>query len=268
MFGRSIAFAKDQDDALSASGYSVTVLNGTNSQNRVYLSKNFRKPPWEVNVIRVHSPSARFFFPKFAGYVTVKLPKIDPQNQDNITTYNLDDMLDERVLDAVRDRMLSVIDRSRLLFSPGRLSVAIHIRRGRDVSLQFHPDRYTPDEYYFDIIDRIRAVHPDADVHVFSSLEDTASEKAFKEYADRRVQVHLEDEIGTKEAWANMMSADVFVMAKSSFSYVPAMVNRGCVIYTVRSLDLGKYSRWVTDDMVTEEYLRQCGSSGGKVHAG
>jgi len=115
-----------------------------------------------------------------------------------------------------------------LVFASERPSVAVHVRRG-DVSEE-NIRRHTPDSWYFSLVDRIKKTLPTADVHVFSSLEGRHLYTEFDPYRRRGMTVHL-DEVDIAKPWAQLARADVLVMAKSSFSHVPAMFNNGCVIY-------------------------------------
>ena len=105
-----------------------------------------------------------------------------------------------------------------------RPSVAMHIRRG-DISKQ-SGGMFTDDEYYLDVLDVILASFPHADVHAFSSSVDLDE---FSAFAARGVRVHIDGSpLGD---WWHFAAADIFVMAKSTFSHVPAMLNRKCVVY-------------------------------------
>lgn len=105
--------------------------------------------------------------------------------------------------------------------------VVIHIRRG-DVSQEAHPERYVPIKSYVDFLNAIRGVAPSAQVVVHPQL------KHFS-FADIRalecLNVELKLDAPLHEAWRDMMNARVFLMARSSFSYVPALFNKGLVIY-------------------------------------
>mmetsp|Transcript_22088 Transcript_22088/g.57660 ORF Transcript_22088/g.57660 Transcript_22088/m.57660 type:complete len:412 (+) Transcript_22088:114-1349(+) len=115
-----------------------------------------------------------------------------------------------------------------LVYSSNVPAVAVHVRRG-DVS-QNDTRRHTPDSWYFKLVSRIRKTMPDADVHVFSSLEGKHEDSEFDEYRKRGMTVHL-DETDIAKPWAQLARADVLVMAKSSFSHVPALLSNGCVLY-------------------------------------
>ncbi|CAK0844905.1 unnamed protein product [Prorocentrum cordatum] len=134
----------------------------------------------------------------------------------------------------------SFIWRSPLAFKTGVTSIAIHIRRG-DVKEnksaaptseagKIWSMRGVSDAWYFSLIAQISGTcAPDADIHVFSSLEGNWNSSDFDGYRERGATVHLDGD--PMEAWAHFVAADVLVMAKSSFSHVPALLNDNCVVY-------------------------------------
>jgi hypothetical protein len=59
-----------------------------------------------------------------------------------------------------------------------------------------------------------------------------------KKYAAQRISLHVSREYDIEEAtndvisaWAHFIKADIFLMAKSGFSHVPALLSKGCVVY-------------------------------------
>jgi hypothetical protein len=123
--------------------------------------------------------------------------------------------------------------REPLAFKTGSTSIVIHVRRG-DVDPT--TPRGTTDNWYFQLIEQLTAPSPigsinvpNPDIHVFSSLEGRWESSDFDGYRTRGATVHLDGD--PLESWAHFASADVFVMAKSSFSHVPALLNGNCVIY-------------------------------------
>ena len=106
---------------------------------------------------------------------------------------------------------------SRELMRPGTHKypyVAIHIRRGDRVPIA--------DDVYLDLVTRIKTRLPTAAVHIFSD-EGSVNQLNFTRAGAR---LHLG---GTDllEIWAQMLSADVLVVAPSSFSTVPAYIKGG-----------------------------------------
>jgi len=70
----------------------------------------------------------------------------------------------------------------------------------------------------------------DAQGNVFSSLEGRHTPEEFDCYREAGASVHLDDgEI--LAPWAYFARADVAVLARSSFSWAPAMLNTNCVVF-------------------------------------
>jgi len=113
--------------------------------------------------------------------------------------------------------------------SAQRLSVAIHVRRDDRPR-----EEQTPDQYFFDLIDNIRELYPNADVHAWSSIGGTwgvfshANASDFEAWKKRDVQLHLDTDI--VEAWAHMATANILVGDNSHFTEVPELLNSNCFV--------------------------------------
>merc|ERR1711920_125526 len=138
--------------------------------------------------------------------------------------------------------------------------VALHIRRGDVVNNEKHKGRFSPDSWYYAHVDRIRRLMPEADVHVFSSTEGKWTLPDFQGYLDRNMTVHLDGD--PLEAWAHFASVQVLVMAKSSFSQVPALLNPNCVIYQPEPYGVIPLSGWLNgakaERPALDRELREC----------
>merc|ERR1719499_2862370 len=75
----------------------------------------------------------------------------------------------EEFLEALRLRPQLCAEREKPFFEPGRPSVGIHLRRG-DVEAD-STRRIEKNSYYIRVVNSIRKKLPNADVHVFTSLE-------------------------------------------------------------------------------------------------
>jgi hypothetical protein len=155
----------------------------------------------------------------------------------------LDDYFNPQFLAVMRNLTICSIKRElfqrSLYYKHGakKLRVVAHIRRG-DV----HADaesRWTPDVYFVGVLKAIRDLYPHAELHVFSSkIDPLHNDTVWKPYWDSGIHVHVTDEYlptnteQTITALAHLMSADVFMMSKSSFSALPALYNPNCVLYT------------------------------------
>lgn len=132
-----------------------------------------------------------------------------------------------------------------LVFDSSKITVAIHIRRGRCITPRGNPNRWVNLDYYLNIIDNLNNTFNSEclDIHIFTDILDgyyktypTDSkplEEDYKTLLKKNVTLHLG---GNNESdfsdFHNMCSADVLVMAKSAFSYMAAYINKGIIIYT------------------------------------
>lgn len=108
------------------------------------------------------------------------------------------------------------------------VNVAVHIRRG-DVG-KSDSLRYLDNAYYLNVLHGLlNAVlswrkHAKVAIHIFSesSSDEPFDEfQAFNSFPAVSVSLHLDGDL--KTAWSSFVHADIFVMSKSSFSFVPAL---------------------------------------------
>lgn len=139
-------------------------------------------------------------------------------------------------------------------FVPARPSVALHVRRG---DLPPGDPRLYPDTLFFKVVEVIRSLLPNVDVHVFSStvkdhiprVKGTGlnfrwdqergvgewehivvwNSSTFDGYRQRAMQVHLDDS-DLMMPWSHLAQATVLVASDSAFSDIPIMLNPNCVI--------------------------------------
>ncbi len=107
--------------------------------------------------------------------------------------------------------------------------IAIHVRRG-DVTFEGkNKVRFTRDIDIILVLERVlsylKSKHYGYEIHVFSqgSLDD------FKAFCPFEVQFHLNE--NEFETFTSLVSADILLTAKSSFSYAAALLTEAFVIY-------------------------------------
>ena len=109
-----------------------------------------------------------------------------------------------------------------------RFTIAVHIRRG-DVTpcrLENHGfERYLSNKHFLMVIEKY--YQPGARVVIFSQEE---SYESWDEFKNKGYELQLDGEI--TDAWKTIVSADLVILSRSSFSFIPAMVAKGKVIYT------------------------------------
>jgi hypothetical protein len=105
-----------------------------------------------------------------------------------------------------------------------RNSAVVHMRRG-DVGPCRSHEYYLPNSYYRSVIEKY--VPTETPVLIFSQQHSVEPWDDFQPY-----QLRLD--FDPLEAWKAMMNADLLIISKSSFSMVPAVLNRhgGTVVYT------------------------------------
>lgn len=107
-------------------------------------------------------------------------------------------------------------------------TIVVHMLRGnttpcKEQSRGFYS--YLPNLHYLKLIDKY--MQPGAQVIIYTSA------KSFEDLNEFR-NLGYEVNTGTslKDTWKDYVTADVFIMSRSDFSLVPAMVAKGIVVYT------------------------------------
>lgn len=154
------------------------------------------------------------------------------QKRSEIDTYLTGDFIN-----SLRRPDADIMTRPLQFNTEGRPTVAVHVRRG-DVRFNgIHRMRYTPDLWFQVQIDRILHFLPDADVHIFSSIDEKSDEHFLDSFRMKRYTVHTDTRNSMivnapiMDAWAHIARADIAILSRSSFGHVPAMLNKNCVIY-------------------------------------
>ena len=84
---------------------------------------------------------------------------------------------------------------------------------------------YLPNSHYQKLINKY--MRPGAKVIIYTSAK---SFESLNEFRNRGYEVNTGTSL--KEMWKDFVTADVFIMSRSDFSMVPAMVAKGTVVYT------------------------------------
>lgn len=124
---------------------------------------------------------------------------------------------------ALRDKfgVAQRLDRSRLV-------VAAHVRRG-DVTQKRHAERFTPDAPILAKIELLRSILGELGVPAIFQVYSEGKPENFADFSKIGCELHLD----TDAVWTmqQLVEADVLVMAKSAFSYVPALIGNGVKLY-------------------------------------
>lgn len=107
--------------------------------------------------------------------------------------------------------------------------VCVHIRRGDVKKDNKWKSRYTDDSYYLNLIKYIINIKPDSKIYLFSE-KCFESEEKYSEYKKLGCIFMLGRSL--VEAFNYFIQCDLFIMASSAFSIVPAIVKQnGICIY-------------------------------------
>lgn len=110
--------------------------------------------------------------------------------------------------------------------------IAVHVRRG-DVSPCTYTRRYLTNEHYLKLIDQYTPAPRDRDnrpVHV-TVYSESDSFESFDVFRERNYSIELDTE-DLALIWKALVTADLAILSRSYFSFVPAAVNPNTVVAT------------------------------------
>lgn len=113
-----------------------------------------------------------------------------------------------------------------------RFEIAVHVRRG-DVSPCKHIRRYLHNDHYLTLIDQFTPSPEERDnrpVHV-TVYSESESFEPFDVFRERGYTVELDTE-DLAVVWKALATADLAILSRSYFSFVPAAVNPNTVVAT------------------------------------
>jgi len=110
------------------------------------------------------------------------------------------------------------------------VQIAVHMRRG-----DYHPCRhghgqkYLPNAYYINVLDEYLPQYcPDVKACNLTIYTERQSFEDFTPFEERNY--HLDFDSSLEQIWAAFMNADLLILSKSSFSWVPAIMNQHHVV--------------------------------------
>jgi hypothetical protein len=122
-------------------------------------------------------------------------------------------------------------------------TLVVHIRRG-DVSPcnNITEFRYLPNSYYIALIQKYQTANHRVIVH--------SQERSYESWSDfngfDRLELKLDSTL--EETWQDMIEADVYIMSKSSFSLVPALLTNASIVVRPDCHWIANVAQWVTVD--------------------
>lgn len=109
-----------------------------------------------------------------------------------------------------------------------KITIGLHIRRG-DVNSMNHPDRYTTDEFLIKKLSVIVSVLKKNNIDFQISIFSEGKRNDFGVFNKFNPVLCInEDALDTMHL---MINQDILIMAKSSFSYIAAIISEGIIFY-------------------------------------
>jgi hypothetical protein len=111
--------------------------------------------------------------------------------------------------------------------------IAVHIRRGdidpcRAATRGY--DRYLPNSHYLSLIEKYSSSNSSSDRNHVAIYSESQSFESFEEFSRRGYTLNLDGDIA--DVWKGLVSSDVVILSRSSFSLVPALLAKGKIVYT------------------------------------
>lgn len=136
--------------------------------------------------------------------------------------------------------------------NPSEFIVTIHIRRGDVTDSGKWKRRFTPDEVYLKFIKKIYELKPNAKVYIFSQEEGFKNGKYYQDYLKLNCILKLVpyskkgNDNTFVETFNYFIMSDIFLIASSSFSIVPALFkNNGLTVYPDNFCLFNPLENWI-----------------------
>lgn len=182
------------------------------------------------------------------GYKVRRLPLFDEDNQDEvkqqldiIISYDDENVVfiaeqdqfyrdQYEVMDLLKEKFYSAPARktSKLLFDKNHFNIAIHVRRGDIMTASDNPSyskRVLNNQYYYNVLkETLRLIETIKEIHIYFFSQGKSED--FPEFKDIK-NLHWCFDMSTQQSFLHMVYADLLITSKSSFSYKPALLNKG-----------------------------------------
>lgn len=110
-----------------------------------------------------------------------------------------------------------------------RLNIAVHVRRGDVVKQEQWAGRQSPNEFVASVLRQIIDVAVSTPLPIAVRLYSQGEGADFGQLGDMDVEFHLNE--CPFSTLNNLVSADILLMSKSTFSYVAALLSRGVKVF-------------------------------------
>lgn len=155
----------------------------------------------------------------------------------NIIEQHIDNFFNDDFLSELRDIYCkNNADRKLFLFDKDKVNIAMHIRvfnecDGEEERLLFTQNRrdgrFCGLDTYIVIIQQLKQQFPSSKIHIFTQSNFDKRHSPLRDLPE--VSIHTE--VDAIDTFHHLCNADVFVMSKSSFSYLAGLYNTKTVIY-------------------------------------
>ncbi len=112
-------------------------------------------------------------------------------------------------------------------FQANKKNVALHIRRG-DVNNIKYPIRFTSNNDYIKLLDKLNLDKKSHKIHIFSEGKDDDFKDIELHFKDFEFAYHVNENI--QLTFHSLVKADILILARSSFSYCTALLNENRII--------------------------------------
>lgn len=202
------------------------------------------------------------FYERVNMFFNMSLRKIDKKDQiiDGGKLFDAEDILKivQKNIDKYCTDEWKKDVTKRIIDKKWKNNLSVHIRRG-DVNKKNHPGRYLDDNVYISIIKNIIVDKPDLTISLHSQKPFNGNLREYKKcIADSKMTIHLDTTTKSNNRdgmnkmmdsilkdWKIMINSGVLLTSKSSFSYVPALLNINEVHYI--PFWHPKLKNWITE---------------------
>lgn len=233
--------------------YAYCALNKIDYGGSYYIKKKIRN----YKLLKEHIELSKFlkiphpkdFSNKNIGSI-INLDKVE--NLFNIINFNTKLYPSKNINNFLTDNFINLLRNNFIFKKKEKFTIVVHIRRG-DVNPNTHPERYLPNEYYCNILELITSIIniKSYEIIIISESQAYESFECFKKYDN----IKFEFDRDTKSNWENMINSDIFIMSKSSYSYVPALFCKGIVVY--KDFWCSKLNEWVSHNNIKNTLINQ-----------